>query len=212
MLEAHRDVSVPLTRQFEHKPSHCFAPIHEIAAGRNRCTKQFYWKLWYGDDAVLPYWLTFDPPDATVLLYVVSPHIITVENTFILTLKSRHVHSPRLGPEPKPRAHPRRESASGVVCAAAIGECAEERTRATRPQDAPGLGTGALQARAPVPAAQLMLKAGKSPARTRCMPFPSPDASRADEFQSLARKFHSKSSARALFPPRSTAKAAVRQI
>jgi fatty acid synthase subunit alpha len=30
------------------------APIHEIADGRNECIKQFYWKLWYGDNEVLP--------------------------------------------------------------------------------------------------------------------------------------------------------------
>jgi fatty acid synthase subunit beta len=31
-----------------------FAPIHEIAEGRNTRIEQFYWKLWYGDGAVLP--------------------------------------------------------------------------------------------------------------------------------------------------------------
>ena len=30
------------------------APIHEITEGRNEPIKQFYWKLWYGDDDVLP--------------------------------------------------------------------------------------------------------------------------------------------------------------
>ena len=29
-------------------------PIHEIAEGRNERIKQFYWKLWYGDNEVLP--------------------------------------------------------------------------------------------------------------------------------------------------------------
>jgi fatty acid synthase subunit alpha, fungi type len=31
-----------------------FAPIQEIAEGRNTCIKEFYWKLWHGDDAILP--------------------------------------------------------------------------------------------------------------------------------------------------------------
>ena len=30
------------------------APIHEIADGRNKRIRQFYWKLWYGDNEVLP--------------------------------------------------------------------------------------------------------------------------------------------------------------
>ena len=29
-------------------------PIHEIAMGCNDRIKQFYWKLWYGDEEVLP--------------------------------------------------------------------------------------------------------------------------------------------------------------
>jgi fatty acid synthase subunit alpha len=54
MYEERQDTSVPLSLQFEYKPSNGFAPIHEIATGRNSRIKQFYWKLWYGDDAVLP--------------------------------------------------------------------------------------------------------------------------------------------------------------
>lgn len=29
-------------------------PIHEIVDGRNQRIKEFYWKLWYGDNEVLP--------------------------------------------------------------------------------------------------------------------------------------------------------------
>jgi fatty acid synthase subunit alpha, fungi type len=54
IYEDRQDVSVPLSLQFEYKPSNGFAPIHEIATGRNTRIKEFYWKLWYGDDAVLP--------------------------------------------------------------------------------------------------------------------------------------------------------------
>ncbi|TFK33214.1 fatty acid synthase [Crucibulum laeve] len=54
IFEDRRDVSVPLTLQFQYKPSQGFAPIHEIAIGRNTRIKEFYWKLWYGDDEVLP--------------------------------------------------------------------------------------------------------------------------------------------------------------
>ena len=36
------------------KSSQGFAPIHEIANDRNTRIKAFYWKLWYGDNEVLP--------------------------------------------------------------------------------------------------------------------------------------------------------------
>ena len=39
---------------FEYKPSMGLMPIHEIAEGHNERIKQFYWKLWYGDNEVLP--------------------------------------------------------------------------------------------------------------------------------------------------------------
>ncbi|KAJ7481073.1 hypothetical protein B0H11DRAFT_2419975 [Mycena galericulata] len=45
MFEDHRNVSVPLTLQFEYKSSLGFAPIHEITAGRNTRIEEFYWKL-----------------------------------------------------------------------------------------------------------------------------------------------------------------------
>lgn len=54
LFEERREVSVPLFLQFQYKPASGFAPIHEIADGRNTRIKEFYWKLWYGDDAVLP--------------------------------------------------------------------------------------------------------------------------------------------------------------
>lgn len=54
MFEDRRNVSVPLGLQFQYKPSFGFAPIHEISEGRNTRIKEFYWKLWYGDDEILP--------------------------------------------------------------------------------------------------------------------------------------------------------------
>jgi len=54
IFEECHQVSVPLTLQFEYKPSMGSAPIHEIVAGRNNRIKAFYWKLWYGDDQTLP--------------------------------------------------------------------------------------------------------------------------------------------------------------
>jgi fatty acid synthase subunit alpha, fungi type len=54
MFEDRREVSVPLSLKFLYRPEQPFAPIHEIAEGRNQRIKDFYWRLWYGDKAKLP--------------------------------------------------------------------------------------------------------------------------------------------------------------
>ncbi|PSR93882.1 hypothetical protein PHLCEN_2v4600, partial [Hermanssonia centrifuga] len=54
VFEPRHDVSVPLQFQFEYKPSMGFAAIHEIAADHNKPIKVFYWKLWFGDNEILP--------------------------------------------------------------------------------------------------------------------------------------------------------------
>lgn len=46
--------SIPLALQFRYQPKQGFAPIHEVSTDRNSRIKQFYWKLWYGDDEILP--------------------------------------------------------------------------------------------------------------------------------------------------------------
>ncbi|KAF5389975.1 hypothetical protein D9757_013855 [Collybiopsis confluens] len=69
IYEERRGVSVPLLMQFEYKPSMGSAPIHEIIAGRNTRIKEFYWKLWYGDDEKLPELSihdTFTGPEVTL--------------------------------------------------------------------------------------------------------------------------------------------------
>ncbi|KAH9856627.1 fatty acid synthase [Lenzites betulinus] len=52
IFEDRKGSSVPLELLFHYKPSMGFAPIQEIAEGRNRRIKVFYWKAWFGD---LPY-------------------------------------------------------------------------------------------------------------------------------------------------------------
>ena len=52
--EERRGVSVPLTLNFLYKPEMGYAPIHEVTEGRNKSIKDFYWRLWFGDDQVLP--------------------------------------------------------------------------------------------------------------------------------------------------------------
>ncbi|KAJ7762020.1 fatty acid synthase [Mycena maculata] len=83
LFEDRRDVSVPLTLQFEYKPSLGFAPIHEISTGRNTRIKEFYWKLWYGDDAVLPeidIRETFHGPEVTIEASAVEQFCAVVGN------------------------------------------------------------------------------------------------------------------------------------
>jgi fatty acid synthase subunit alpha len=66
--ECQRSV-VPLYLQFKYEPSQPYAPIHEIAEGRNKRIKEFYWRLWFGDDEGLPELNvrdTFVGPDVTI--------------------------------------------------------------------------------------------------------------------------------------------------
>lgn len=69
IFEDRRDVSVPLELLFEYKPSLGYAPIHEISTDRNIRIKQFYWRLWFGDNEVLPeidIRSTFTGPEVTI--------------------------------------------------------------------------------------------------------------------------------------------------
>ena len=83
LFEERRNVAVPLSLQFQYCPSQGFAPIHEIASGRNERIKKFYWKLWYGDDEVLPnidIHETFVGPDAAIISSDVEQFCAVVGN------------------------------------------------------------------------------------------------------------------------------------
>lgn len=83
LFEDRRDVAVSLHLQFQYKPSQGFAPIHEIADGRNTRIKQFYWQLWYGDDSALPdidIRQTLTAPQVTVDANVVEQFCAVVGN------------------------------------------------------------------------------------------------------------------------------------
>lgn len=54
LYEERGGVSVPLSLQFHYRPDQGFAPIHEVAEGRNARIKDFYWRLWFGDDLKMP--------------------------------------------------------------------------------------------------------------------------------------------------------------
>ena len=53
-VEDRRESAVPLFLQFEYVPSMGSTPIHEVSEGRNGRIKDFYWKLWFGDDQTRP--------------------------------------------------------------------------------------------------------------------------------------------------------------
>ncbi|RDB25744.1 Fatty acid synthase subunit alpha [Hypsizygus marmoreus] len=99
IFEDRRDVSVPLLLQFQYKPSSGFAPIHEIAVGRNTRIKNFYWKLWYGDDAVLPsidLHETFVGPEVTIQAAAVEQFCAVVGNqgASFKTVRNDNVQAP----------------------------------------------------------------------------------------------------------------------
>jgi fatty acid synthase subunit alpha len=54
LFEDRRDASVPLHLQFQYRPDIGAAPIHEIHENRNHRIKEFYWRLWFGDNEALP--------------------------------------------------------------------------------------------------------------------------------------------------------------
>lgn len=54
IFEERRGSSIPLVFTFQYRPDMGFAPIHEVVEDRNKHIKQFYWKLWFGDDEVMP--------------------------------------------------------------------------------------------------------------------------------------------------------------
>jgi fatty acid synthase subunit alpha len=69
IYEERRGSSVPLHLQFQYRPDTGYAPIHEISEGRNHRIKEFYWRLWFGDDEALPeidIRDTFSGPEVTI--------------------------------------------------------------------------------------------------------------------------------------------------
>jgi fatty acid synthase subunit alpha len=69
LFEDRREISVPLQLQFKYVPSTGSVPIHEVADGRNNRIKDFYWRLWFGDNEVLPSISvreTFSGPEVTI--------------------------------------------------------------------------------------------------------------------------------------------------
>ena len=69
LFEERQGAAVPLNLQFKYQPSQPYAPIHEVTEGRNKRIKEFYWRLWFGDDEKLPELNvrdTFTGPEVTI--------------------------------------------------------------------------------------------------------------------------------------------------
>ncbi|EJU05022.1 fatty acid synthase [Dacryopinax primogenitus] len=52
--ELRGSVSIPLTLQLNYRPGMGYCPIHEVMEKRNWRIKEFYWRLWFGDNESLP--------------------------------------------------------------------------------------------------------------------------------------------------------------
>ncbi|CAO3632523.1 unnamed protein product [Mucor hiemalis] len=50
LFEKRENDIIPLTLEYEYKPTYGYAPIREVMDGRNERIKEFYFKLWYGLD------------------------------------------------------------------------------------------------------------------------------------------------------------------
>ncbi|KAG8889684.1 3-oxoacyl-[acyl-carrier-protein] synthase [Tulasnella sp. 332] len=75
--------SVPLSLEFLYRPDMGYAPIHEIVDGRNSRIKEFYWKLWFGDNESLPeigLRDTFTGPEVTISAAAVESFCSVVGN------------------------------------------------------------------------------------------------------------------------------------
>ncbi len=54
LFEERKGSNLPMTFRFNYRPDQPFAPIHEVVEGRNKAIKEFYWKLWFGDNSSMP--------------------------------------------------------------------------------------------------------------------------------------------------------------
>ncbi|EJD06870.1 fatty acid synthase [Fomitiporia mediterranea MF3/22] len=99
MFEDRRDVAVPLRLIFNYRPDMGFAPIHEVVDGRNQRIKEFYWKLWFGDESSLPaidVHETFKGPEVEITSEHVEKFCSVVGNDgeAFKTVRSEEVQAP----------------------------------------------------------------------------------------------------------------------
>jgi len=67
--EERKGVSIPLTLIYTYRPDQGYAPIHEVMEGRTTRIKDFYWRLWFGEDEEMPHLdskQVFEGPEVTI--------------------------------------------------------------------------------------------------------------------------------------------------
>ena len=76
--------AIPLILKFTYHPETGYAPIHEVMNDRNDRIKEFYYKLWFGEEGVpfdTPATSTFDGGRATVTGKAIADFVHAVGNT-----------------------------------------------------------------------------------------------------------------------------------
>ncbi|QRV90063.1 fatty acid synthase subunit beta [Ceratobasidium sp. AG-Ba] len=99
LFEERTGSSIPLSLAFDYKPSMGYAPIHEVSEGRNWRIKEFYWKLWFGDNEALPeidIRDTFVGPEVTITAEAVERFCAVVGNQSenFKSARNEHVQAP----------------------------------------------------------------------------------------------------------------------
>jgi fatty acid synthase subunit alpha len=67
--EERKGVSIPLTLIYTYRPDQGYAPIHEVMEDRTTRIKDFYWRLWFGEDETmsrLDCKQVFEGPEVTI--------------------------------------------------------------------------------------------------------------------------------------------------
>lgn len=99
VFEERGGVSVPLSLKFHYRPDQGFAPIHEVVEDRNTRIKDFYWRLWFGDDREMPTLKsrqTFEGPETRVEASEIERFCAVVKNDgeAFKTVRSDAVQAP----------------------------------------------------------------------------------------------------------------------
>jgi len=77
-----KPVALPL--RFTYRPEAGYAPIHEVMEGRNDRIKEFYWRAWFGDEALdldAPVTGIFDGGKTTITSEAINEFVHAVGNT-----------------------------------------------------------------------------------------------------------------------------------
>lgn len=98
-FEDRQDVAVPLPFQFKYVPTMGSMPIHEVFEGRSGRIKDFYWRLWFGDDQSRPeldVHETFIGPEVIISAHDVETfcNVVGNQNEAFKTARTENVKAP----------------------------------------------------------------------------------------------------------------------